>query len=123
MRAMFTTSAIVSVLILGKYIVGALIGASTAALIYRSRISVKRLIPAAFVAGGAFLFGSGLAGWADSHASFENGHRMEASPSGEDLRFRNFIAENGLTISVVLSIASAAAISSGSPRSTHKSDS
>lgn len=117
------TSGIVALLILGKYLVGALIGASTATLIYRSRITRRRVIRAAFVAGGAFLFGSGLAGWADSHASFENGRRIETSPSGEDLRLRNFIAENGLAISVVLSVAVAAVINSGSPHDTLKSDS
>jgi hypothetical protein len=41
---------------------------------------------------------------------FENVHRMETSPSGEDLRFRNFIAKNGLAISVVLCVAVGVAV-------------
>jgi hypothetical protein len=111
---MFMTIGIAAVLIFGKFLAGALIGASTAALIYRSRTTVRRVLRASFFAGTAFLFGAGLAGWADSHASFENGRRVEVAPWGEDLRFRNFIAENGLAISIALSAGVAAMINVGS---------
>jgi hypothetical protein len=111
---MFLTPAIIVVLIVLKYLFGALIGASTTAIIYRTRATTRRVIRAAIFGGAAFLFGSGLAGWADAHASFENGRRMEIAPWGEDLRFRNFIAENGLVISIVLSVCVAAMINVGS---------
>ena len=74
---MFMTSGIAVVFIVVEYLIGALIGAATAALIYRSRTTGIRAIRAALVAGLAFVFGSGLAGWADSHAAFYNGRRMD----------------------------------------------
>jgi hypothetical protein len=54
----------------------------------------------------AFLLISGIAGWAGSHAAFMNGRRMDVAPWGEDLRLRNFIAQNeGLLCVVGASIA------------------
>ena len=108
------TSVSAAVLMLLRYLFGGLIGALTASLIYRKHTTTKRVIRAALFAGAAFLFGSGLGGWAGEHASFENGRRMEIAPWGEDLRVRNFIAENDLVICIVLSVSVAAIVNLGS---------
>lgn len=107
---MFMTSRLAVVFIVIEYLIGAIIGTATAALIYRSRTTSIRAIRAALIAGLAFAVGSGLAGWADSHAAFYNGRRLDIAPWGEDLRLRNFIAENGVLISVALSIGASALV-------------
>jgi hypothetical protein len=83
---MFMASGIAAVIIAIKFLIGSLIGAATAGLIYRSRLTSRRVIRATLAAGIAYLFASGLAGWADSHAAFENGHRMDVAPWGRIFR-------------------------------------
>jgi len=104
---MLMTSGIAPIIIAVKFLIGALIGAATAGLIYRSRLTSSRIIRATFLAGIAYLVASGLAGWADSHAAFENGHRMDVAPWGENLRLRNFVAENEIAICLAFSIVAA----------------
>jgi hypothetical protein len=87
-----------------KFLMGSLIGAALTALIFRSRFGRKLAIRGVLCAGVAFLLMSGIAGWADSHAAFENGQRMNVAPWGEDLRTRNFIAEHEIVLCVSASV-------------------
>ena len=111
---MFLTGKLAWILILLKFVAGSVIGFILAALIYR-----KRLLRAAILAGIAFLLASGLAGWADSRAIFENGKRVSYAPDGEDLRLRNFLVENEIPIEFIASCAAAllAGVGSQRPRS------
>ena len=61
-----------------------------------------------------FVLVSGIAGWADSHAAFENGRRMDVAPWGEDLRLRNAVAGNELLLCVIASVGIAALSNVGS---------
>ena len=63
---------------------------------------------ASFAVGVVFVLVSGVAGWAASHAAFENGQRMDIAPWGENLRFRNAIAGNEVLLSILASIGTAA---------------
>lgn len=101
---MFLTTGIVATIVGLKFAVGFIIGAATAKVMYRSRLTKARALRASLAAGVIFVLVSGIAGWADSHASFENGRRMEVAPWGEDLRFRNAIAGNELLLCVIASV-------------------
>lgn len=105
---MLLTARIVALLAGLRFAVGLIIGAVTASLIYRRRITVVRTSRASLAAAVVFLLISGMAGWAGAHAAFENGKRVDTSPSGEDLRFRNAIANNEALLCVTGSIAFAA---------------
>jgi|HubBroStandDraft_4_1064222.scaffolds.fasta_scaffold149003_2 hypothetical protein len=100
---MFMTTGIAVIFIVGKLLIGCLVGLLIAALIYRSRLNTRLGVRSALIAGVTYLLFSGLAGWADAHAAFQNGHRLAFAPWGEDLRLRNFIAENGLVICLAAS--------------------
>ena len=100
---MFMNTGIAVIFIVGKLLIGCLVGLLIAALIYRSRLNTRRGVRSALIAGVTYLLFSGLAGWADAHAAFQNGHRLAFAPWGEDLRLRNFIAENGLVICLAAS--------------------
>jgi hypothetical protein len=100
---MFLTSGFAAVIIAIKFLIGAVIGLLVAALTFRSHLIRGRALRGAVFAGITYLLGSGLAGWADSHAAFQDGHRMNVAPWGEDLHVRNFIAENELAICVTTS--------------------
>jgi hypothetical protein len=104
----FITPVIAAVLVGLKFAVGLIIGAGTATLIYRSRLTRVRTIRASVSAGVVFVLISGVAGWAGAHAAFENGRRMDFAPWGEDLRLRNAIAGNEVVLCIVASIAIAA---------------
>lgn len=97
---MFMTAGFVMALIAIKFLVGSLIGIALTALLFQSRFGSKLAIRGALFAGAAFVSMSGIAGWADSHAAFENGQRMNVAPWGEDLRMRNFIAEHEIALCV-----------------------
>ena len=105
---MFVSSGFVAVLVGLKLAFGFIIGAGTANLIYRSRLTVARTKRACIVAGVVFILMSGVAGWAGSHAAFENGRRMDIAPWGEDLRLRNTIADNENLLCVIASVVTAA---------------
>ena len=104
---MFMTAGFAAVLIGFKLVIGSLIGLVVAALIYRSRFGFGIAVQAMALASVAFLLVSGIAGWAGLHAAFQNGHRINVAPWGEDLRLRNLIAENELLLCVVSSSAAA----------------
>jgi hypothetical protein len=99
---------IVAVLVGLKFIAGFIIGAVTAMVMYRRRLTVAQTLRASLGAGVVFVLVSGVAGWAGAHAAFENGRRMDIAPWGEDLRFRNAIAENEILLCVITSIGIAA---------------
>ncbi len=61
---MFMTSGIVAVLVGLKFAVGFIIGAATAKLIYRTRLTRARFFRASLAAGIVFVLVSGVAGWA-----------------------------------------------------------
>ncbi len=83
-----------------KIFVGAIVGASTIWVIHRSHLRLRNLIRAALLGSFAYLLASGVAGWADSHAAFDNGRRLAIAPWGEDLRTRNWIVEHELLIAL-----------------------
>jgi hypothetical protein len=105
---MFLTSSMVALLVALKFGAGFIVGAATAKLIYRSRVTGARILRASLAAGVVFVLVSGVAGWADSHAAFENGRRMDVAPWGEDLRLRKAIAGNEILLCVIASIGIAA---------------
>jgi hypothetical protein len=105
---MFASSGFVAVLVGLKLGLGFIIGAGTANLIYRSRLTEARTKRASIVAGVFFMLVSGVAGWVGAHAAFENGRRMDIAPWGEDLRLRNAIADNENLLCVIASVATAA---------------
>jgi hypothetical protein len=105
---MFMTSGFAAITIAIKFLIGSVIGLAVAALILRSRLRFGRALRSALFAGVTYLLASGLAGWADSHAAFQDGHRMNVAPWGEDLRLRNLIAENELAICISTSGVAAA---------------
>jgi hypothetical protein len=105
---MFLTTGIVAVLVGLKFIAGFIIGAVTAKVMYRRRLTVAQTLRASLGAGVVFVLVSGVAGWVGAHAAFENGRRMDIAPWGEDLRFRNAIAENEILLCVITSIGIAA---------------
>jgi hypothetical protein len=72
---------------------GCVIGLFTALVCYRSRRSIGLLLRGTVFGGIAFVIASGVAGWAGSHAAFNNGVRSDITPWGENLWFRNRIAE------------------------------
>ena len=79
---MFAGSGSVAVLVGLKLTLGFIIGAGTANLIYRSRLTAARTKRASIVAGVVFVLMSGVAGWAGAHAAFENGGRMDHCAMG-----------------------------------------
>lgn len=105
---MFMTSGIVAVLVGLKFAVGFIIGAATAKLIYRTHLTRARFLRASLAAGIVFVLVSGVAGWAGSHAAFENGRRLDVAPWGEDLRLRNAIAGNEVLLCLIASVGIAA---------------
>jgi hypothetical protein len=105
---MFLTTGIVAVLVGLKFAAGFIIGAMTATLMYRRRLTMPRTLRASLAAGVVFVLVSGVAGWAGAHAVFENGRRIDIAPWGENLRVRNAIAENEVLLCVITSIGIAA---------------
>jgi hypothetical protein len=94
----YTTWGFAAIWITARFLIGSVVGLIVAALIYRFAFGVGLAVRGALLGGIAFLLVSGIAGWAGSHGAFENGRRIDTSPWGEDLRLRNFIAENELTL-------------------------
>ena len=105
---MFLTSGVVAILVGLKFAVGFIIGAATATLIYRFRLTTSRTLRASLSAAVVFVLVSGIAGWAGSHAAFENGRRLAFAHLGEDLRFRNAIAGNETLLCLIASTGIAA---------------
>jgi hypothetical protein len=105
---MFLTSSMVALLVALKFGAGFIVGAAIAKLIYRSTVTRARILRASLAAGVVFVLVSGAAGWADSHAAFENGRRMDVAPWGEDLRLRNAFTGNEILLCVIASIGMAA---------------
>ena len=93
---------LVAVFIGFKLVIGSLIGLFVTALRYRSRLGFVVAVRAMVISGVVFVLVSGLAGL---HAAFQNGHRINVAPWGEDLRWRNLIAENELLLCIVSSSA------------------
>ncbi len=104
---MFLTIGIVAMLAALKFAVGFIMGDGTAKAIYRSRVTTARTIRAFISAGIVYVLISGFAGWAGSHAAFENGRRLDVAPWGEDLRLRNAIAGNEILLCLTASIGTA----------------
>jgi hypothetical protein len=113
---MFMTNGVVAIIIAGKVLIGSLVGLLIAALIHRSRLRIRLVVRSALFAGVTYLLVSGVAGWAGAHAAFQDGHRLAIAPWGEDLRLRNFIAENELVICLAASAVAATIASVGSTR-------
>jgi hypothetical protein len=92
---MFMTPELALVVIALKFLIGSIIGLGVVALVYRTRF-----LRGAIFGGVMFLLASGLAGWADSHAAFMNGRRVDIAPWGENLWLRNRIAGNGTALCI-----------------------
>jgi hypothetical protein len=118
----FMTAGLAAFLIGFKLVIGSLIGLIVGALIYRSRLGFGIAVRAMVFSGVAFQLVSGIAGWAGSHAAFQNGHRIEMAPWGEDLRLRNLIGENELLLCIVSS-STAACLSGLRLRKKHPAES
>ena len=100
---MFTPPGLAVFLILIKLVFGSLFGLVVVRVFYRSRFRVELAVRGAAAAGVVFLFVSGIAGWAGSHAVFQNGRRLDVAPWREDLQLRNFIVEHELLLCFVAS--------------------
>ncbi len=86
---------------LADLLIGSVIGLIVVGVMYRSRFGFWLAIRGALLGGVAFVLVSYAAGWAGSHAAFdENGRRMPVAPWGEDLRLRNFIANNASVLCI-----------------------
>jgi hypothetical protein len=83
---------------------GLVIGFVTATLLLRSRMTPGAAFAGALLGSVGFLSGMFLAGWASMHEAFENGRRLDLSPSGEDLWLRNRIVEHEFAICVALGV-------------------
>ena len=84
--------------LLGESFVGAVVGFLAAALIYRSRVT-RRFATLPMVIGAVlFVVLSGVVGWAGLHSFIENGRMLDFTPSGEDLRLRNWIVQHQVLI-------------------------
>lgn len=104
---MFTSPSFAVFLIAMKFLMGAIIGLVVAGFAYRSRFRVGLVVRSALLGGVAFLFASGIAGWADSRVYFYNGQRLDVTPDGESLWLRNRIAEHEIALAVVSSCGAA----------------
>ncbi len=104
---MFMTPGFAWFLIALKFLMGALIAVVVVALVYKSRFRIGLALRGALLGGVAFVFASGLAGWADSHAYFYNDRRLDITRDGENLWLRNRIAEHELALAVVSSCGAA----------------
>jgi uncharacterized protein YneF (UPF0154 family) len=91
--SMFETTGLVITVIVIKLLVGAITGLVIAWVILRSKITRKPAILAAIASSVLLILGSGLVGYASAHEAWLNGKRLDVAPSGEDLRWRNRIAE------------------------------
>ncbi len=91
---MFVTSQMALIFVAIELCAGSVIGIVTLAIIYRSRLRSNVAMTGAIVSSLVFLFACGVGGWADSHSEFVNGKRTDFASWGEDLRVRNFLAEN-----------------------------
>ena len=99
----FMTDGLAAILLGFKIVIGSLIGLIVAGIIYRSRFGFGIAVRGILLSSVAFLLVSGIAGWAGEHAAFQNGHRINVAPWGEDLRSRNLITENELMLCIVSS--------------------
>jgi hypothetical protein len=108
---MFETTGLVTVVILIRLLVGCVTGLAIAWLVLRSKLTLKAAVYAAIVSSVLFIVGSGLIGWASSHEAWLNGKRLDVAPWGEDLRWRNRIAENEALICFGPTALAAAAVS------------
>ena len=79
-NAMFMTKELALIFVAFKLLMGSVIGLVVSTLAYRSRLSVRLAVMGALLGGTAFLLASGIAGWAGSHAAFNNGHRVDVAP-------------------------------------------
>jgi hypothetical protein len=105
---MFVTSQMAWIGILLEICAGCVIGLVTLALVYRARLRLRLAITGALVSSVVFLVFCGVGGWADSQTEFVNGRRVDFSTSvGEDLRIRNYLAENALLLAIASSSLSA----------------
>jgi len=91
---MFVTSQMALIFVAIELCAGSVIGIVTLAIMYRSRLRSKVAVTGVIVSSLVFLFACGVGGWADSHFEFVNGKRADFASWGEDLRVRNFLAEN-----------------------------
>jgi hypothetical protein len=87
------------------FAVGALIGAGASAVVYRSRRTVPLAVRAAVLGGLTYLGFALIGGWAEQRSVFEDGRRIAIGPNGENLWFRNLIANNQLIIGITSSAA------------------
>jgi hypothetical protein len=102
---MVTTASSAVVLMVIEFLIGAVIGLVVVVLVYRARLGIGLAVRGSLFAGVAFLIASGTVGWADSHSSYQNGRRADVAPWGEDLRMRNWIADNRLLLCIASSVA------------------
>lgn len=64
---------------------------ATAMFVVRARLCARLLAWTMLLGGPAFTAATLPGDWAGSHASIENGRRADFSPTGEDLRLRNWL--------------------------------
>jgi len=103
---------IAAICITVEFAVGSAIGVAVAAVVYRSRFGKRPALRVSIFGGIACVMAAGLAAWADAHAAFQNGQRVDVAPWGEDLWLRNRIAENETLLCAASSAAARAGIES-----------
>jgi hypothetical protein len=89
------------VVIAALVLAGAAIGVILTSVVHRSRTTLGLVIGGALLGALGLLIGVFLVGWADAHAAFENGHRLDIAPWGENLWLRNRIVENSVLICLI----------------------
>ncbi len=97
---MFTSPVVTLIFAASGFFCGAVIGVAVCASIYKRRFDMKLGVKAGLFGGIAFLLTLIATNWADSHAAFQDGKRLSTAPWGEDLRFRNFLADNQLVLTL-----------------------
>ncbi len=115
---MFISSQMAFVFIATELLAGCAIGVVTLAISYRGLPKLRVAVIGALISGLVFLIICGVGGWAGEHAEFINGKRVDFASWGEDLRLRNFLAENGLILAAASS-ASAGLLVGASVRRAH----
>jgi hypothetical protein len=104
---MLITPGLAAFMIALKLLMGAIVGLSVTAIAFRARFKGGLALRGALLGGVAFLFSSGVSGWADSRAYFYNGQRLDVTPDGESLWLRNRLAEHELALGVASSCGAA----------------
>jgi len=94
-----------------EIVIGSAIGLCTAGVIFGAHLTKKTACQVMIASATVFLASTWICGWAGEHSAIVNGQRLDIAPWGEDLRIRNWFAENEAWLSFGGSFAAAFASS------------